>query len=126
MSTASGVSSTGATSASPPGGEASWVWQDISSRAAAAAVRARNNQFLRKNRSGGFGDGLVDAVERAFEQAPDHRLEKGERGAVIIGIERRLVIELAEARGILEMLMAAKRLTHVAVHSEVMEEIIAL
>jgi hypothetical protein len=40
--------------------------------------------------------------------------------------QSRLVVELAEASRILEMRMTAKLFAHVAIHPEVMEEIIAL
>src|SRR4030095_1382080 len=126
MSTASAVSRTGATSpASAAAGGLCWAWQETRTRAAAAAVSARNNQFLPENLLGhGLADGLVHGVDRSFEQPADHWLEKFERGAVIVGIERSLVVQLAESSGILKMLMTPKRLAHVAVHSEIVKEII--
>ena len=62
----------------------------------------------------------------AAEHAPHHRLEESERRAVVVGVERRLVVFLAEPRAGLEMRVAAKLFAHVAVHAEVVEEIIAL
>src|SRR4029450_6591613 len=61
-----------------------------------------------------------------LEQAANHRFEEFERGAVIVGVERGLVVELAKSRRVLGMGMPAKRPAHVAVHSEVVKEIIAL
>ena len=68
----------------------------------------------------------VDAVDRPREHPADHRLEEVERRALIGRVERCLIVLLAEFRAGLEMRMPAKILADVAVHPEMVEEIIAL
>src|SRR6185295_15374776 len=86
----------------------------------------RAGHELHRISSGGFGVLNVNRAFRCRENAPQHRLEEFERGALIVGIERGLVVKLAKAGGTLEMRMTAERLAHVAIEPDVMEEIIAL
>src|SRR5678815_2080679 len=72
-----------------------------------------------------FGGANVYRPLRCREEAPDHRLEDVEGRGVVGIVERRLVVELAEPGGVLEVRMTPELLAHVAVHSEVVEEIIA-
>jgi hypothetical protein len=74
----------------------------------------------------GFGNAQIDAVNGPGEQTPHHRFEKVERRAVVGRVERGLVIQLAEARGVRIMRVTGKAVEHVAIHPEVMEEIIDL
>src|SRR5687768_3012475 len=91
----------------------------------AASTAARDHSFIECS-SAGLGNGNVERAVRCRENAPDHRFEEFQRSAVICRVERRLVLDLAEACGVLEVRMAAERLAHVAVDADVVEEIIAL
>src|SRR5215210_9184912 len=91
-----------------------------------AASPPRDTDFITAVLLARFSKANVDRALRCREKAPEHRFEELQRCAVIGRIERRLVVELAEPRGIREISVAAERLAHVAVEADVMEEIIAL
>jgi len=69
---------------------------------------------------------LVNGILRRREHSAQHRLEKFKRRAFQRGIERGVVIDLAKARGALEMRMAAELLSHVSIQPDVLEEVVAL
>ena len=69
---------------------------------------------------------LVDAVERATEKLHHHRFKKLQRERVIIWIKGWAVIFVDKLFGIGKPLMPAKLLPHVAVKTQMMEEILPL
>src|SRR5262249_47655744 len=69
---------------------------------------------------------LIDGVLRTAQEAAQHRLEEGEGQRFAFGVECGAVVACAELFGPCEAGGIAKALAEVAVHAEMVEEIVAL
>src|SRR5712692_9473682 len=94
------------------------------------AVETTTASFMRNAPARSIGRSLdrttVDAVPGLSEHAPHHRLEHRERQGFFFGIERRVVVQLAKLGRAFEIRESAKSLADVAIHVQVMEEVVSL
>src|SRR6185437_348655 len=76
--------------------------------------------------SGFFAHALIDSILRLRKQTPQHWLEFADRQSLGLRVERRIVVKLNELRRALVVLVSLEHVAHVAVHADVVEEVIAL
>src|SRR4051794_26713531 len=70
--------------------------------------------------------GCVDGVARLGHELPQHWLELGHRQHLGAGFEDRVVVRRTELLYLCEANVPPKLLTHVAVHADMMKEVVAL
>ena len=69
---------------------------------------------------------FVDGVFWRRHQSSDHWLKDTDWQDFFFGIERRIVVEVNELSCVFEVRLASKHLTHIAIHANMVKEIVTL